>query len=548
MTAAFTQVLNISISACYLIVAVIVVRFLFKKLPKSLVCVLWMLVGLRLVIPALPESSFSLLPNTEMFGESEAYENLPVIRSGYERLDASANAYLQEQFHTGSNAQSISPYQIGFWWGTVIWTAGMLVLGGYFIYSWLKIKRGVKFAVPEDVESGRIYRCEEICEPFLFGIVRPKIYVPWNLSGAELKSVILHEKGHMERGDHIFKPVFYLILILHWFNPLVWAAYILLCKDIEYACDEKVMKALGEEGKAEYSGALLACSVKGTLPGGCPVAFGEGSVKSRIQRILSYKKPAVWVPALGMIICIVLAVCFMTGRKVQIGDAIVYGDYKVTLTEATACEDTQMIKMQLQITSDTAEKEAIEEFGNMLDLGVADFSHGSSGSMLGDAMFIKNFEGSYEDIEAVLKAYVMGEEFAFEEIGGFSEDSVQWEDAQKFEADSSLGKVVLTISPSTMKIECPATELEKHKVYVFVLHMASGERWKAARVPFGLAADVGTDFDTELYYGFNVEEVNVNIDTGETDDGFCWKYTLKEKIDPKQIVSVSVEEVSLGKK
>lgn len=548
MTAVFTEVLNISIAAGYLILAVIAVRLLFRRIPKSVICLLWMLVGLRLLLPQLPESPFSILPSNQVFTESEVYENLPVIQSGYEELDAAANQYLQEEFMVGANPNSISTYQMAFLWGKLLWIVGMVGPAAYFIYSWLKVRRSVMTAVPEEAEEMKIYRCEGIAEPFLFGMVKPKIYVPWQLSGEELTSVVLHERAHMERGDYILKPTFYMLLILHWFNPLVWAAYILLCRDIEFACDERVMKKLGEEGKKTYSSALLSCSVKRSLLAGCPVAFGEGSVKSRIQRILAYKKPGAWIIGLGTIICIVLVVCFMTGRKEKSSEnVIVYEDYEISLTEAVACEETQMIRMQLQIASETASKEEIEAFGNSLDMGAAGFSHGSSGSMIGDT-FVKNFSGSFsDDVTSALLAGIMGDDFSYEVVGSFSEGVIQWEDVKKFETDSSMGKVEVVVSPSTLKIQCPEGKPAKRMVYAFVLHMASGEKWRAARVPFILQKEVDMEFDKELYYGFNVQEETTNLDTGESKEGMCWKLILQDEIDPEQIVSVSVEEVSLEK-
>lgn len=546
MIAVFTEILNISISAGYLILAVIAVRFLFRKLPKSLICFLWILVGIRLLMPQLPESNFSILPGNQVFTESREYENIPVIETGYEKLDTAANKYLQEEFVVRANPDSISFYQLIFLFGTIMWIVGMIGFSGYFVYSWMRIKEKIRTAVPEMAEGTKIYRCEEIDEPFLLGMVKPKIYVPWQLSGEELSSVLLHERAHMERRDYLLKPIFYMILILHWFNPLVWISYILLGRDIEFACDERVMKGLGEEGKRMYATTLLSCSVKKNRILACPVAFGEGGVKSRIQRIMSYKKPGICLVGVGIIVCILLGVCLMTEQKEQTDEStLVYEEYEISLIEAVGCEETGMVQMSLEITSHTAAKEEIEAFGNMLDMGMTGFSHSSSGSVVGDR-FVKRFCGSFAgDIESVLQVGIMGKDFSFEVIGSFPKETVRWEGAERFEAGSSMGMVELIVSPHTLKIICPEGKPEKRMVYAFMLHMASGEKWKAAGVPLVGADDANLFFDKELYYVFGTEEEAFNLETGKAGAGISWKFVLSEELDPMQIVSVSVEEVSL---
>ena len=549
MIAVFTGVLNISISAGYLILAVIVVRFLFRKIPRSLICFLWILVGIRLLMPQLPESNFSVLPGNQIFPESDEYENMPVIETGYEKVDTAANKYLQKEFMVGANPDSVSTYQLIFLFGTIIWIMGMIGFTGYFVYSWIRIRGRIITAVPEMAEGTKIYRCEEVDEPFLFGMIRPKIYVPWQLSGEELSSVLLHESAHMERKDYLIKPIFYMILILHWFNPLVWISYILLGRDIEFACDERVMRGLDEEGKRLYATTLLSCSVKRNRILSCPVAFGEGGIKSRIQRIMSYKKPGICLVGLGIIVCIVLGICLMTERKEQEDESVlIYEEYEISLIEAVGCEETGMIQMSLEITSHTAAKEEVEAFGNMLDMGMTGFSHSSSGFVVGGS-FVKRFSGSFAgDIESVLQVGIMGKDFSFEVIGSFPKETVRWEEAERFKADSSMGEVEITVSPHTLKIACPEGKPEKRMVYGFMLHMASGEKWKAAGVPLMGKDDANLSFDKELYYDFGTAEEDFNLDTGKVGAGISWKFVLSEELDPTQIVSVSVEEVSLENK
>ena len=370
MVSFFMQILNISISASYFVLAVIAIRFLWKRIPKSCICLLWMLVGIRLVVPSLPETSFSLLPSNQVFCDSEKYDNLSIIRTGYKELDNTANEYVQGLYQSQRNAnpQSMSAFQKNILWGTGLWIVGIGVLLGYFLYSWWKVKSSISTAIPEEIEGIKVYRSDMIFDPFLFGVLSPKIYVPYGLEGAQLQSVICHERSHLERKDYILKPAFYLVLILHWFNPLIWIAYALLCEDIEFACDGRVMRKLGEDGKKQYAEALLACSVNRNHLSGCPVAFGEGNVKNRIKQILSYRKPTPWLLAGAGIICVMLILGFMTGKKSD-ENTIVYDDYKISLSNAVACQETGILEVELRIHSDKADKASLEAFAQRLQIG-----------------------------------------------------------------------------------------------------------------------------------------------------------------------------------
>ena len=199
----------------------------------------------------------------------------------------------------------------------MIWLVGIATLLLYTIVSYLKISRRVETAV---LYEDNIYRSENISSPFVFGIIKPKIYLPFDMNEKDISHVLAHERAHISRMDHIWKPLGFLLLTVYWFNPLVWFGYILLCRDIELACDEKVIKELGDDERADYSEALLACSINGSMISACPLAFGELSVKSRVKRVLSYKKPAVWLIAVVVIACISVAVCFLTNPKTIKGD------------------------------------------------------------------------------------------------------------------------------------------------------------------------------------------------------------------------------------
>lgn len=553
----FTQLLNISILASYLIIAVIAVRFLFKKVPKSIMCILWILVGIRLVLPVLPETSFSLLPSNQVFEESEYYENLPAIHTGYEALDYSLNTQIQEQYQempvTADGAffdvttqpytemteivENVSGYQKVFLWGTTVWLLGMFVLLGYFLYSWGTIKSKVRTAIPEEIDGMKIYRCDGIDTPFLFGIQKPRIYIPWELNGAELQSVLSHEKAHLERRDYLLKPVFFLLLILHWFNPLVWAAYLLLCRDIEFACDERVLRKLGESGKRKYSEALLSCSVNRSRLAGYPVAFGEGDVKSRIKRVLSYQKPAIWVMIGAVIICILVVLLFMTGKKSSVNaNTIQYGDYEITLTQATACEETQLIELELLISSKKADTEALTEFVQNITMG-SGFT--GENKRISDTEYRKTLNGYYmagnDTIENALTVHTTSVG-TYLELGTFPVSLVQYQEAKTLEADSDFGKVRLTFSSTTMMLECLEGKPATNQIYTIVLNTASGEEWMVWRFPVLVSEEPEYTYDKEIYYDYAMGD--------EMSDVKVWRFTPEEEIPLDAIIDFSVNTIT----
>lgn len=311
----FIGVFNLSISAGYFIIAVIVLRLLLKKVPKNIICVLWLLVGIRLLIPFSIESVFGVVPSSQIMDENIMYDSQPAIHSGVTVIDRNMNQYLQSESLLPQEAGSMNPMQLVVMIFTGIWVVGMFLMFGYFIISWWNIARRVKNAVLIEDKYGRVYESEEIGEPFLLGILHPGIYLPTELPEEEKSFVLEHERAHIIRRDYLIKPISFLILTVYWFHPLVWAAYLLLCRDIELACDERVIRKLGMECKKEYSQALLNCSVNRRTIAACPVAFGEVGVKERVKNILDYKKPRFWVILAAVIICIITSLCFLTQRK-----------------------------------------------------------------------------------------------------------------------------------------------------------------------------------------------------------------------------------------
>lgn len=307
----FLKFLNMSISASWLALVVVILRLLLKKAPKWLNPVLWGIVGIRLILPFSIESILSLIPSAETISPEIIYSQEPSIHSGIPILNSVVNPIITESF-TPNPAGSASPLQIWIPIAAVVWTVGIAAMLIYTVISYLRLSRRVKTAV---LLRDHIYQSENVASPFVLGIMRPRIYLPFNVEEKDAAHVIAHEKTHIKRRDHWIKPFGFLLLALHWFNPVLWAAYILLCWDIELACDERVIKELGADQRADYSDALLSCSVPRRMIAACPLAFGEVGVKERVRNILNYKKPAFWLIVVAVVTCIVIAVCFLTNPK-----------------------------------------------------------------------------------------------------------------------------------------------------------------------------------------------------------------------------------------
>ena len=304
----FLNILNMSITASWLVLAVAVLRLLFKKAPKAIFVALWALVGLRLICPFSVESVLSLIPSKETVPPDIITAVEPVIYSGIGYIDLRLNTVISESF-SPAPGDSINPLQVVTAFAAVIWLAGIAAMLIYTLISYLKIRRNVREAVPY---KDNIMLCDRVETPFILGIIKPKIYLPSAISENDTNFVIAHEKAHLKRRDHLWKPFGFLLLTVYWFNPVLWVAYILLCRDIELACDEKVIKENGIDIKKAYSQALINCSVKHRAVAACPLAFGETGVKQRIKSVLNYKKPAFWLIALALVASIIVGICFLT--------------------------------------------------------------------------------------------------------------------------------------------------------------------------------------------------------------------------------------------
>lgn len=310
MTELFLAFFNRSVSALYLVLAVLAVRLVFRRAPKWVSPLLWALVALRLLLPVSLHSSFSLVPESEVIPPAlvEAVTPAPGIRSDPPAADSTILSPLPgEETPLPSPAVDAAGSLLSAVSG--VWLAGIAVMLTYALVSYLRLRRRVADAVPL---SGGLYRSERVASPFILGIMRPRIYLPLSLGGQDLDCVLAHERAHLARRDHWWKPLGFVLLALYWFNPLLWLAYVLFCRDVELACDERVVKTLSASQRADYSQALLSCSVPRSMIAACPVAFGEVGVKERVGRVLSYQKPAVRLVVLSLLACAALAVCFLT--------------------------------------------------------------------------------------------------------------------------------------------------------------------------------------------------------------------------------------------
>ncbi len=308
----FLKVVNMSISASWIVIAVLLFRLLFKKAPKWINVVLWGFVGLRLIMPFSFESILSLLPSTQTVSPTIMMDKSPQIDIGIDAVNNVINPIITGSFAPEPMA-SANPLQIVIPIISNLWLLGVAVLILYTIISYLRLKFKIGTAI---LYSDNIYQSENVASPFVLGIIKPKIYLPFSINDQDIEHVIAHERAHIKRKDYLWKPIGFLLLTLHWFNPLMWLGYVLLCRDIELACDQKVINELTNEQKADYSQALLTCSINRRIISACPLAFGEVSVKNRVKSILNYKKPAFWIIIAAVIVSIALAVCFLTDPAV----------------------------------------------------------------------------------------------------------------------------------------------------------------------------------------------------------------------------------------
>lgn len=307
MAAIFLKLLNMSITAGYLVLAVLLARLLLRKSPKWISCLLWGIVALRLLVPISVESPLSLIPSAQVIPDNIATTIAPAIHSGITVVNSTVNPIMtQRVIESGNLWQQILSA------AAIVWLVGMAAIMLYGVVSYLLLRWQIRARMK--LQEG-VYICDEVVSPFIFGIFRPKIYLPSGLDPQTCDYVLRHEKIHLQRKDHWWKPLGYCLLAVYWFNPLLWAAYILLCRDIEQSCDEMVISQMNAQEKQGYSLALVSCSHQRRMITVCPVAFGQISVKTRIKAIVSYKKPSFWIMLASAALCFAICVCFLTNPE-----------------------------------------------------------------------------------------------------------------------------------------------------------------------------------------------------------------------------------------
>lgn len=314
----FLKLVNLSISASWLILAVLVLRVVLKKAPKWVMPLLWGVVALRLVCLFSIESALSLIPSAETIPSEIVTETREPVLYEQATLDIVTNPTLPSaaEVPVGVSRQQA---QVDFNIYSILWLAGMSALLVHALVSAGKLKRKLATAI---LLRDNIYESEFVDSPFVFGVVKPNIYLPMHMDEGTAAYVIAHEHAHLARRDHWWKVLGYLVLALHWFNSLVWVAYILFCRDIELACDEKVVRGLDGAARADYSQALLSCAAPKRAVAACPLAFGEGNIKTRVKSALHYKKPAFWVAAAAVLAVVIVAVCFLTNPRSERGSLV----------------------------------------------------------------------------------------------------------------------------------------------------------------------------------------------------------------------------------
>ncbi len=316
MEKVFVEVLNMGLTATWVVLAVLAVRALCQKAPRSLMVGMWALVGLRLVCPFLAESILSLIPSAEIVSPDILLAERPTIHTGVTMLNSTVNPLLSEHLAPGYSVSGVptpganaNPMQIIAFVATVIWIAGMAVMFAYSLTSYLWLRHKVKVSL---CYRDNIYFCDSIATPFVFGVIKPRIYLPSGMEDNQMECVIAHEMSHLKRKDHWWKTIAFFLVSVYWFHPLLWISYLLFSRDIERACDERVVRGMEPEFRKNYAEALVSCSLQKRMMFACPLAFGEVGVKNRVKSVLNYKKPAFWIVAVTVVAGIAVAVCFLT--------------------------------------------------------------------------------------------------------------------------------------------------------------------------------------------------------------------------------------------
>ena len=349
MAAIFLKLLNLSISASWLVLAVLVLRLVSKRSPKWMNVLLWGIVALRLMLPFSIESALSLIPSAETVSPAVVqFDPAPTITSGVSVIDNAVNPSLSEHFAAAPLA-SVNPLYVWTYLAGWVWLIGLGAMLLYALTSYLRLRRRVSVSLPI---QDNIYLCDAISSPFILGVVKPHIYLPSGLDEVQRQNVLSHERAHLARRDHWWKPLGFALLAVYWFNPVLWLAYTLLCRDIELACDERVIRTMDESAVKTYSTVLLACSMPRKAVITCPLAFGEVGVKERVKNALHYKKPAFWVVAASVAVCVIVAVCFLTNPPTDTDAAGLVGFHREQVTYADVTDASGVQPSNVQLTAE----------------------------------------------------------------------------------------------------------------------------------------------------------------------------------------------------
>lgn len=315
----FLKLLNMGLAAGWLILAILPLRILLKKAPKRVCCVLWGIAALRLVCPLSLRAPFSLIPSAEILNaHTVQYARRPTVNTGILLINRTLNPIISRTLSQAPGA-SVNPLHVWIFAAGILWAVGAVLLLCYGIFRYLRLRIKVREAVPfeEFSPSKNLWLCDAVSSPFILGLLKPRIFLPSGIGADELVYVTAHEQAHLQRKDHWWKWLGYLLLTVYWFHPLVWAAYVLFCRDLELACDEKVVRDFDGAEKKAYAHALVSCGMQRKTVLSCPLAFGEIDVKERVKTILNYKKPGPGVTAAASVLCFLLALCFLTDPPVS---------------------------------------------------------------------------------------------------------------------------------------------------------------------------------------------------------------------------------------
>ena len=489
MSGLFLTFVNMSISASWLILAVLVLRLFLKKAPKWINVVLWGFVALRLIFPFSIESVMSLIPSAETITMAPDTHR-PHFESGFTAVDEQVNSYLGDHYFEGVTRPTGHFVDVTTILG-IIWIVGISAMLLYTLISFLRLKSKIGTAV---LLRDNVFQSENVGSPFVLGIIKPKIYLPFNIGIQDMVHVIAHENAHIRRKDHLWKPLGFLILAIHWFNPLVWLGYVLLCRDIELACDEKVIKELDDEQKADYSQALLTCSVNRRAIAACPLAFGEVGVKKRVKSVLKYKKPALIIIIAAIIVSIIAAVCFLTNPKTTkkhntTSSNIGGGTHETNSFESTVSWANWTDSSDIYIKALNTNK---MDINSVHHLPIYRFD------TLSD---LAEFKNTFKNTLTMDQGY--------DEVPSFNEATKKYDEA--FFEDNSLMLVYVSSGTCTHRFEVQSVGWDKKNFYVHIEETTKAQLVDAAMAGWFVTVAVSdetikscTNFDADLYNGIEL--------------------------------------------